>query len=84
MPVKFLMSHTANPTDPKTKTSQWRLWVDRCGGYSMLVGDRFSVGGSRPDLASSELAADVQIRGDLRRFEGILVTSRRGLLLDGK
>ncbi|WP_182867756.1 hypothetical protein [Stieleria mannarensis] len=49
-------------------TSAWRLWIDRCGGFTLLTGDRLTVGGAR-----LEGTTDVQVRSDWRRCEGTLV-----------
>lgn len=51
-----------------SQTTQWRLWIDRCGGFSLLSGDQVKVGGTRPNAS-----ADVQVKSDWRRFEGTLV-----------
>ena len=62
------MNQIIRPMKAFSQTSAWRLWIDRCGGFGLLVGDRFTVGGSRPDGT-----ANVQVRSDWRRFEGALV-----------
>lgn len=49
-------------------TTAWRLWIDRCGGYGLLTGDRFTLGGSRTGETT-----DIQVRCDWRRREGTLV-----------
>jgi hypothetical protein len=49
----------------------FRLWIDRCGGYTLLTSDEVSVGGFRPDGS-----AMVQVRADWRRLEGVI--ERRG------
>lgn len=56
------------PMTESHPTLSWRLWIDRCGGYGLLSGDRFSVGGSRPGGTT-----DVQVRSDWRRHEGDIV-----------
>ena len=56
--------------DPSACSSAptWRLWIDRCGGYDLKTGERWSVGGARPDTA-----ADIQVQSDWRRNEGWIV-----------
>ncbi len=65
------MNETIRPTTDTAQTSAWRLWIDRCGGFALLSGDRLTVGGARPDSTT-----DIQVRTDWRRCEGTLV--RRG------
>ncbi|MCS7470817.1 hypothetical protein NZK35_29540 [Stieleria sp. ICT_E10.1] len=62
------MNETIRPTTETAQTSAWRLWIDRCGGFALLTGDRFSVGGARPDST-----IDIQVRTDWRRREGTVV-----------
>ncbi|QDV44858.1 hypothetical protein Enr13x_47290 [Stieleria neptunia] len=62
------MNETIRPTTEPAQTSAWRLWIDRCGGFALLAGDRLAVGGARPDSTT-----DIQVRTDWRRREGTLV-----------
>ncbi|WP_253161535.1 hypothetical protein [Stieleria tagensis] len=60
-----------HPTD-STSTTAWRLWIDRCGGFGLVVDGAVSLGGARPSGG-----ATVQVRSDWRRLEGRL-TRRSG------
>ncbi|QEF99985.1 hypothetical protein Mal15_40520 [Stieleria maiorica] len=62
------MNQVIRPTTEGARTSAWRLWIDRCGGFTLLTGDRLTVGGAR-----LEGTTDVQVRSDWRRCEGTLV-----------
>ena len=62
------MNQTIRPATERAATPAWRLWVDRCGGFELLIGDRFTIGGSR-----GERPSQVQVRADWRRCEGTLV-----------
>ncbi len=64
------MNPTIRPSDSAT-TTFWRLWIDRCGGFGLVVGDRIRIGACHPGGA-----ADVQVRADWRREEGAV--QRRG------
>lgn len=65
------MSQVLNPPAATSGTSSWRLWIDRCGGYELVQGDRWTVGGARPSAVAGSVA-DVQVQTDWRRFEGEL------------
>ena len=55
-----------NPrSNPSPPASRWRLWVDGCGGYLILDGDCWSVGG-----VSENDPADVCVRADWPRYAG--------------
>ncbi|WP_144058063.1 hypothetical protein [Novipirellula maiorica] len=54
----------------KPAASRWRLWVDGCGGFLILSGDSWTIGGASPAGSS-----DVRIHSDLPRVAGTL--SRR-------
>ncbi|GAA5509287.1 hypothetical protein [Novipirellula caenicola] len=54
----------------KPAARSWRLWVDGCGGFLILSGDRWTIGGAGPAGNS-----DVQVHSDLPRIAGTL--SRR-------
>ncbi len=63
-------------TKPKSKThqspvSRWRLWVDGCGGYLLVTGVQWSVGG-----LSRASNADICVQADWPRLAGQI--SRRG------
>ena len=63
-------------TKPKSKThqspvSRWRLWVDGCGGYLLVTGVQWSVGG-----LSRASNADICVQADWPRMAGQI--SRRG------
>jgi hypothetical protein len=64
------MNATIRPSDSAT-TSSWRLWIDRCGGFGLVIGDSVRIGACHPGGS-----ADVRVRADWRRQEGTLL--RRG------
>src|SRR6056297_148636 len=64
------MNSTIRPSDSAT-TSSWRLWIDRCGGFGLMIGDSVRIGSCHPGGS-----ADVRVRADWRRQEGTL--QRRG------
>ncbi len=45
--------------------SRWRLWIDGCGGYLLLTGTQWSVGG-----LSQATTADICVRADWPRSAG--------------
>ena len=45
--------------------SRWRLWVDGSGGYLLLTGNRWTLGG-----VSDHSVADVRVRADWPRLAG--------------
>ncbi len=53
-----------NRTPP---ASRWRLWIDGCGGFLLLSGDRWSVGG-----LSHDTMADICVRADWPRQAGTI------------
>lgn len=61
------MDQTLRQAKPDSTTSQWRLWIDRCGGFGLFVSDQCKLGGARPNAAT-----DIQVRCDWRRVEGVL------------
>ena len=48
-------------------TPRWRLWIDGCGGYLLLPGNRWTVGGIDP-----QSAPDVCVRADWPRRAGVI------------
>ena len=61
----------------KPPVSRWRLWIDGCGGFLVLTGDAWTIGG--PDLASSvdqhnaqSQSRDIRVHADLPRFAGTI------------
>ena len=60
---------SANATSPNDSppTSRWRLWIDGCGGFLLLTGNRWSVGGR-----GQEDQADICVRADWPRRAGII------------
>lgn len=67
------MNNVLNHSTAASKTSSWRLWIDRCGGYELVQGNRWSIGGARPGAL-----ANVQVQTDWRRIEGHLVRGSNG------
>ena len=59
------MSAYANSSKLPPPAPRWRLWVDGCGGFLLLSGDHWSVGG-----LSHETTADVCVRADWPRIAG--------------
>jgi hypothetical protein len=57
------VSTSSNETPP----ARWRLWVDGCGGYLLLGGDRWSVGG-----IDEQSPADISVRTDWPRRAGTI------------
>lgn len=60
---------SANATSSKVPppAPSWRLWVDGCGGFLLLAGNSWSVGG----LANGT-SADICVRADWPRFAGTI------------
>ena len=59
------MSANSTPPNQPPPAQRWRLWIDGCGGFLLLGGKRWSVGGfGQHDLA------DICIRADLPRCAG--------------
>jgi hypothetical protein len=46
---------------------RWRLWIDSCGGYLLLAGNRWTLGG-----VNHERRADICVRADLPRLAGVI------------
>ncbi len=62
------MSATCNSDNDSLSASRWKLWVDGCGGFLLLDGDRWTVGGI--DHASSP---DICVRADWPRRSGTII-----------
>ena len=64
-------------TEPQTnaQASAWRLWIDGCGGFGLLVGNSFTLG-----QAGSPQLADVRVRADWPRQAGEIVRSENDYL----
>ena len=68
------MSHATSLDRPNAlATGRWQLWVDRGGGYDLLEGDRFSIGGPGGDDP-----ADIAVRYRWGRRVAILIRSAGG------
>ncbi|MCH1441151.1 MAG: hypothetical protein L7W43_15925 [Rubripirellula sp.] len=61
----------SQPKNHQNPVSRWRLWVDGCGGYLLVTGVQWSVGGVRP-LST----ADICVQADWPGLAGQI--SRRG------
>lgn len=71
------MSHATSLARPNAlATGRWQLWVDRGGGYDLLEGDRFSIGG--PGGADP---ADIAVRYRWGRRVATLCRSANGDLI---
>ncbi len=57
----------ANLSKITPPASRWRLWVDGSGGYLLLTGNRWTLGG-----VSEQSTADVRVRADWPRLAGKL------------
>ena len=55
----------AQPNTQTPPASRWRLWIDGCGGYLLLAGMQWSVGGW-----SQTTTADICVRTDWPRAAG--------------
>tara|TARA_R110002073_G_scaffold49466_12_gene132044 strand:+ start:5819 stop:6403 length:585 start_codon:yes stop_codon:yes gene_type:complete len=64
------VSESKTLANSKPAALRWRLWVDGCGGFLILPGERWTIGGAGPAGTS-----DVRIHSDLARIAGTL--SRR-------
>lgn len=64
------MSADANELNDAPPASRWRLWVDGCGGFLLLAGKRWTVGGVGDDRG-----ADIRVRADLPRVAGTIERS---------
>lgn len=71
------MSHTTSLVRPNAlATGRWQLWVDRGGGYDILEGDQFSIGGPGGDDP-----ADIAVRYRWGRRVATLHRSASGDLI---
>ena len=59
------------PKTPQSPVSRWRLWVDGCGGYLLVTGVQWRVGG-----LSRASTVDICVQADWPRLAGQI--SRRG------
>ncbi len=59
------MSQQHPLSDRSPPASRWRLWVDGCGGFLLVDGDRWTVGG-----ISENDPADISVRADWPRNAG--------------
>lgn len=64
------MSVNATKLNDKPPASRWRLWIDGCGGYLLLAGDQWTLGG-----LSHDSRADICVRADLPRLAGTVERS---------
>jgi hypothetical protein len=61
------VSATATSSKVPPPAPRWRLWIDGCGGFLLLSGKNWSVGG-----LSHGTSADVCVRADWPRFAGTI------------
>ncbi len=59
------MSANASLSKVPPPAPRWRLWIDGCGGFLLLAGNHWSVGG-----LSQAGTADVCVRADWPRYAG--------------
>ena len=64
------MSVNATKLNDTPPAARWRLWIDGCGGYLLLAGDRWTLGG----LSHTD-HADICVRADLPRLAGTIERS---------
>jgi len=62
------MSISMTLDHPAIRTPAWHLWIDCCGGYALIPGQRWSIGGARPGGD-----AMIRVQSDWRRSEGQIV-----------
>ena len=62
------MSAKGPLSNPSPPAPRWRLWVDGCGGFLLLGGDRWTVGG-----VSEKSEADICVRADWPRRAGAII-----------
>ncbi len=60
--MSAIQPHTKVPQPP---ASCWRLWIDGCGGFLLVTGEQWSVGG-----LGREPKADICVQSDWPRFAG--------------
>lgn len=53
---------------PQSAVSRWRLWIDGCGGFLLVTGVQWSVGG-----LSRVSNADICVQADWPRFAGQII-----------
>lgn len=61
------MSVQLTSSEDSPPASRWRLWVDGCGGYLLLTGSQWSVGGVDP-----RSPAEICVRTDWPRRAGMI------------
>lgn len=61
------MSVQATSSSSTSPARRWRLWVDGCGGFLLLPGNRWTVGGVDP-----ESFPDICVRADWPRRAGVI------------
>ena len=79
------------PKAPQSSVSRWRLWVDGCGGYLLMTGVQWSVGGlSCPSIVDICVQADwPRLAGQISRqgadyfWQGQRAADQKILLTDG-
>ncbi len=64
------MSAKATELNDTPPALRWRLWIDGCGGYLLLAGNRWTLGG-----VSETRHADICVRADLPRLAGTISRS---------
>ena len=61
------MSVNATKSNDTPPASRWRLWIDGCGGYLLLTGEQWTLGG-----LSHDSRVDIGVRADLPRLAGTI------------
>lgn len=64
------MSAHATKLNDSPPAPRWRLWIDGCGGFLLLAGERWTLGG-----VSQNRDADICVRADLPRLAGTIERS---------
>lgn len=59
--------NNASSTKVTPPAQRWRLWIDGCGGFLLLTGNRWTLGG-----ISDQSLADVRVRADWPRVAGTI------------
>lgn len=62
----------------ESPTDRWRLWIDGCGGYLLLTGDCWTIGG-----VTADRQADICVHADLPRTAGTILRSEGDFFWSG-
>lgn len=58
---------------PLSDAGRWRLWVDGCGGFLLLTGNSWSLGGiASASRSDREITVDIRVQADWPRNAGTI------------